>query len=174
MLSNVNDIAAGHVVIHQLRNLALEDDFAAQFAAGLAYGVSGRTVDIRDYLVDCMKDNKGLTRKLNRAFVKFNQGKLEKGALKLQKAEKNFKKATKRCAETGAYFDELFLDFNAFLDREDFEEIATANYLANKDFVDVWLGNGLASWEWGVEFNAGMFFGEVYDKLSEVPTPPAL
>ena len=73
MLSNVNDMAAGYEIFHQLRNLALEDDFAAQFTAGVAYGVSDRTEDIRDYLVDeCMVDNRFLTKRLNLAFERYN------------------------------------------------------------------------------------------------------
>ena len=48
-----------------------------------------------------------------------------------------------------------------------------ANYLDNKVFVDLWWVNCLATWEWGAEFNAGMFLGEIYNVLSVVP-PPSL
>ena len=174
MLANVNDMAAGHEIIHNLRNLALDNDFAAQFAAGVAYGISGRTEDIRDYLVDdCMKDNNPLTRKLNRAFERYNDGKIKAGTMILQRAETNFNKAMEDCPDTMALFDQIWLDFNAFLDREDYEDIAMANYLENQAFVDSWWVNCLATWSWGVEFNAGMFLGEIYNVLAVVPAPPS-
>ena len=52
----------------------MDNDFTAQFAAGVAYGFSGRTIDYRDYLVDCMVDNARLTKKLNKSFYKYNLG----------------------------------------------------------------------------------------------------
>ena len=63
MLSHITDMAEGigYEISHQIhqkmheagQDLEMENDFTAQFAAG----VSDRTVDYRDYLVGCMVDN---------------------------------------------------------------------------------------------------------------------
>ena len=65
------------------------------------------------------------------------------------------------CCESNPWFDQFASDINAFVARDDYMDIAMANYDANKAVVDLWWSNCLLTWNQGVYFNAGMFYGEI-------------
>ena len=100
-------------------HLEIDNDFTAQFAAGVAYGVSGRTVDYRDYLVGCMVESKPLTNKLSKAFEKYNAAENYRGSKKMARAEEFWRVAMADCPDSNPWFDQFATDAHTFLARDD-------------------------------------------------------
>ena len=80
----------------------------------------------------------------------------------MQLTEPYYKVSMANCPESNPWFDDFFTSANSFFARDDYTTIVDANYAASKDFVDVEWGFCLDSWNRGVYFDAGMFYGEVY------------
>ena len=148
----------------------MDNDFTAQFAAGVAYGFSGRTEDFRDYLVGCMVDKNALTNRLNGVFKRYKNGKIEAGNEKMVETEPFWRVAMADCPDSNPWFDQFDSDINTFLARDDWDDVAAANYAASQDVVDLWWSNCLLTWNQGVYFNAGMFYGEIMAILGNVPS----
>ena len=140
-----------------------------QFAAGFYYGMNNREKDFRDYLVGCMVDNSDLSALLTEAFTDYNVGDNQSGTGIMQLTEPYWKTAMANCPESNPWFDDFFSSSNALFARNDYQTIVDNNYAANKDFVDTDWGFCLQSWNWGIYFDAGMFYGEIWARLSVVP-----
>ena len=154
------------------KDLGLPDDAVAQWTAGLLYGLSGRTEDKRDKLVKCMKHCPFTARRFGKAYQSYNDGKLAKGNQKLWRTTPFWFGTMIRCGSTAldlAAFEWTAAKFNW---RSDSEDVARANYEANKARVDQDWANGLKSFNEGVYFNAGMFYGEVWNVLAVLPKVP--
>ena len=167
-LDRVVDFATEAQEIFELAD-ELPGDAAAQFAAGLLYGNSQGTIDKRDYIVGCTWGNYFRDRKLAKAFTKYNEGDIAKGNRAMDKAEPWWRLSMLTCWETNHYFRAMNKAKEAFLARDDYQEVAQANYEANKAYVDQQWANCLLTWNQGVYFNAGMFYGYVGAALMKTP-----
>ena len=70
------------------------------------------------------------------------------------------------CTETNAFFEAMADRAHDFFDQDGWEDIVEANYNKNKDVIDMQWGHGVTSWNQGVYFNAGMFYGRVWYYLA--------
>ena len=59
---------------------------------------------------------------------------------------------------------------DAFFEQDGWKQTARQNYDANQDYIDQQWDYALNSWNTGVYFNAGMFYGRVFGALSASPT----
>ena len=50
------------------------------------------------------------------------------------------------CCESNPWFEQFDSDINTFLARDDWEDVAQANYAANQEFVDLWWSHCLTTW----------------------------
>merc|ERR1712032_1100173 len=76
------------------------------------------------------------------------------------------RKAIRQCNDVivGGFTD-IDTQKTEFYDQDDADELAEANYQANKDFVDQQFGYMLNSYNTGVYFNAGMFYARIFNVL---------
>ena len=61
-------------------------------------------------------------------------------------SEKNWRVAMADCCESNPWFEQFDSDINTFLARDDWEDVAQANYAANQEFVDLWWSHCLTTW----------------------------
>ena len=70
------------------------------------------------------------------------------------------------CAETNAHFESMADRAHDFFDQDGWRDITDANYNAQKDLVDQQFSFMNTSWDQGIYFNAGMFFGRTWYYLA--------
>ena len=148
---------------------ALGEGSSAQFSAGFLYGASKQTVDLRDYIVDCAIELPWVTKKLGDGFNAYNSGKLQKGNKKLNRFEAWQRTEMLFCPRAWKPFIHIHNEKMEFLNRDDWPELARQNYDNNKDAIDADWENALKTWNEGVPFNAGMFYGRVVTALAYIP-----
>ena len=56
---------------------------------------------------------------------------------------------------------------HAFFEADGWKDVIHANYEAHSDVVDVEWASGMTSWEQGLYFNSGMFYGRVWNVLAK-------
>ena len=144
----------------------LPSDTTAQFSAGLLYAWSGQTIDKRDYLVDCTIPLPRAKRQLRKAFDDYNAGDLDAGNKHMRKIQPSWQLSMILCPATWFDFRAMIKEKDDFFARDDWPTVANQNYDANKDYVDQQWQFALNSWNTGVYFNAGMFYGRVFATLS--------
>ena len=144
----------------------LPSDTSAQFSAGLLYAWSGQTIDKRDYLVNCTLPLPFVKYQLGKAFDDYNAGDLQAGNQHITRTQPLWQLSMILCPETWSDFRAMIKEKDAFFARDDWPSVADQNYDANKDYVDQQWQFALNSWNTGVYFNAGMFYGRVYGALS--------
>ena len=114
----------------------LPADASSQFAAGALYGYSKGIVDQRDYIVNCSFNSRLTNHFLADAFEAYNGGDDTKGNRKMHKAWPWWRLEMGLCFETNHYFSKFSRESLEFMGRDDWKEIAGANYMADKDYVD--------------------------------------
>lgn len=118
----------------------LPADFEKQWTAGLLYGGTKGTVDERDYILDCMRDNDDVIAAVSSAYDHFNENTedgIHAGNKALNKVTRKWRqRAMKKCKKTNGYFDDWIDAKEDFMDQDDWESITEANYAANKDYID--------------------------------------
>ena len=159
-------VMAGEVVHDKVFFDALPSDTTAQFSAGLLYAWSGQTVDKRDYLVGCTLEIPRVKRQLGKAFDDYNAGDDRAGNQHMKKATPWWQLSMVLCWETYDDFRGLIEYKDAFFARDDWQTVARENYDANQAYVDQQWQYALDSWNTGVYFNAGMFYGRTWAALS--------
>ena len=70
------------------------------------------------------------------------------------------------CSETNAYFENMADQAHDFFDQDGWRDIVSANYNAQKDLVDQEFAFMNTSYEQGIYFNAGMFYGRTWYYLA--------
>ena len=144
----------------------LNAEDVAQWSAGFLYGASGRTIDQRDYILDCSSNCPIVNRKFTRAYRAYNNDDIEHGNDKLQSARLPWRLTMLTCSDTNSEFTSIMQSVDAFTAQADYMDQAQANYDANPTVIDSNWSNGLKTWNEGVYFNAGMFYGEVLVALT--------
>ena len=71
----------------------------------------------------------------------------------------------KHCTDTYGIIKDIADDLFEFFDEDNWWETYQARYEENKDLVDDQMANYLKTWDEGVYFNAGMFYGRVWNVL---------
>ena len=145
---------------------ALNAEDVAQWSAGFLYGASGRTIDEREYILDCSSNSRMVNRKFTRAYRAYNNDDIERGNDKLQSARLPWRLTMLTCSDTNSEFTSIMHSVDAFTAQADYMDQAQANYDANPTAIDSNWSNGLKTWNEGVYFNAGMFYGEVLVALT--------
>ena len=158
-------VMAGEVVHDKVFFDALPADTTAQFNAGLLYAWSGQTIDERDYLVGCTLEIPPAKRQLGEAWDSYSAGNDDAGNLHMRLAKPWMRLSMVFCDETHDDFKDLIDDYDTFFARKHWEIIAKKNYLLNKKYVDEQWEDALKSWNTGVYFNAGMFYGRTWAAL---------
>ena len=143
----------------------LQEGDSAQWAAGLLYAYSKQTNDSRDYIVGCSVQVDKLDKRLARAYKKYGKGQSHRGNWLISMTEDLFRESMAACDDTNPDFEELAEQAHDFFAQENWNEIASANYQANKALADHQWGLGLNSWERGVYFDAAMFYGRCWNLL---------
>ena len=136
---------------------------SAQFAAGLLYAYSNQTVDARDYLVKCSTQVNKLDNKLEKAFTSYTAEDYHMGNYAFRKMEDPFRRSMVDCHDTNQYFEEIASTAHTFFEQYVWREIMKENYAAEQALVDQYMQDYLTSWDQGVYFNAGMFYGRVWN-----------
>ena len=168
---------AGHT-LHQAKNIpdianvanSLGPEDSAQFSAGFLYGWSLHTIEKRDYIVGCANQNRVADWQLNEGMNKYIEGDIDSGNWFMDGYLPWTRWAMRSCDETDDYFDQIAQQKRAFLDQDNFRDVAEANYNARKDYIDQNWSYMLTVWERGVYFDAGMFYGYVFDAIFEMPS----
>ena len=144
----------------------LQEGDSAQWYAGVLYAYSGQTNDSRDYLVGCSVQVEKLDNKLARAYKKYGKEQYSRGNWKISKTEDFFRESMAACDDTNDVFEEIASKAHDFFAQDNWKEIASANYEANKALADQQWALGMNSWERGVYFDAGMFYGRCWNLLT--------
>lgn len=111
---------------------------------------------------------------MSAAYGSYADGDIAKGNQKLWRTTPWLVTSMLHCGTTAIDLASYEWTAAKFMWRDDWKDVATANYNANKDLVDRDWGFNLKSWEEGTYFNAGMFYAEVWNVLSKVPEPEAV
>ena len=90
----------------------------------------------------------------------------ESGNKAIRDTEPYYRDSMAACDETNAFFEAMAETAHDFFDTDGWEDIVEANYNKNKDLIDMQWGYGMTSWNQGVYFNAGMFYGRVWYYLA--------
>ena len=138
----------------------------AHWSAGFLYGASGRTIDQRDYILGCSSNCPIVNRKFTKAYKAYNDDNIERGNDKLQSARLPWRLTMLTCWDTNSEFTSIMQSIDDFLVQADYMDQAQANFDANPDVISLNWSNGLKTWNEGVYFNAGMFYGEVLVPLT--------
>ena len=104
--------------------------------------------------------------KLSRAYEKYAEGNYESGNKSIRDSEPYYRDSMEACPETNAAFEEMADRAHDFFAQENWRDIAEANYLANQVLIDQQWSFSLLTWDQGVPFNAGMFYGRVWFLLA--------
>ena len=144
----------------------LPEDASSQWAAGLLYAAQKQEEDHRDYIVGCAVQNRRLDVRLSHAYSNYNDEKYEKGNDWIRDTEHYYRRSMRACHKTNQLFEDMADEAYDFFDQRNWDKIAEANYIKNKDVIDEQWANGLKSWNEGVYFNAGMFYGRVWYYLA--------
>ena len=161
-------------------NTATEDPTApAQLVAGWLYGVSGQTVELRDEILKCYKENDTLTKDVYDAMDAFGKGDMAAGNKAWADASDRFPTAFADCPATvndplndwGNQIEELS-------ERKDWVKIETKIYKDNKAEIDQNTAFEFKTWKEGVYFNTGMFAGRtdkiMLDNAPKETDPPCI
>ena len=140
-------------------NAILPSDTGAQWSAGLLYAWSGQTVDKRDYILQCTNDSPYVNRELGSAFSDYSSGEYWKGNKHMAAIQPAWQSSMIWCFATNQYFDQIRQETTLFFWQPDWHAQALKNYAANKKYIDEQWTNALKTWNEGVYFNAGMFYG---------------
>ena len=144
----------------------LNAEDVAQWSAGFLYGASGRTIDEREYILDCSSNSRMVNRKFTRAYRAYNNENINRGNNIMESARMPWRLTMATCWKTNPDLNYILQDVDDFLAQADYMEQAQANYDANPTVIDSNWSNGLKTWNEGVYFNAGMFYGEVLVALT--------
>ena len=150
----------------------LPSDATPQFMAGFIYAFHDQLIDIRDDLVACYDPTTAsiANRYLDAAFSSYNGGDIDSGNNLIGSSRQLMQNGDAGCdQDVQDTVSAAFSDSFTFTDRDDWEDISSDNYDANQDYVDQQWAYCLKTWNEGVYFNAGMFYGRVYNVLSVVP-----
>ena len=145
----------------------LPEDASAQWFAGLLYAYTYQVVDQRDYIVGCTHQRDELDAKLQEAYGHYVVAEYEDGNSSMKDTENEFRRSMRHCHDTHQYFDKIVDDSHDFFALSNWEDIMEANYAANKDLIDNQNGLMVKTWNEGVYFNAGMFYGRVWMLLAQ-------
>ena len=110
--------------------------------------------------------NARLDIKLERAYESYHAESWESANKSIRDTEPYYRDSMEACTETNAFFEEMADRAHDFFDQDGWHDTAEANYNANKDTIDMQWSYGLNSWDQGVYFNAGMFYGCVWFNLA--------
>ena len=145
----------------------LPADASAHWYAGLLYAYSYQTVDERDYLLECSEQRDELDHKLSMAYQKYNDEDYKGGNMFMEDSENDFRRSMTDCCDTNDYFDDMVNKAHDFFDLDNWEDIVDANYADQKELVDHQNELMLKTWNEGVYFNAGMFYGRIWYLLAQ-------
>ena len=69
------------------------------------------------------------------------------------------------CKRVNWRFDEMTDQVHKFFAKDDWERIVNKNYEDNKDVVDEQWAHSMRTWDAGIFFDAGMFYGRTWKIL---------
>ena len=72
------------------------------------------------------------------------------------------------CDKTNPYFEKLDKEIDDFFSQENWNEIFHDNYVQKKSQVDLQWDKCLMTWNFGVYFNAGMFYANTLILLTDI------
>ena len=124
-------------------------------------------MDARHYLLECTQWRKELDDKLIGAYQQYGDEDYKGGNATMLGAEDDFRQSMADCDDPNNYFDDIVNTLNDFLDLPNWEDIVNANYADNKELVDHQSLLMFKSWNEGIYFNAGMFYGRIWYMLAQ-------
>ena len=146
--------------------IVLKPGDSANWAAGLLYAYTKQFSEDREYILSCSIQVDKLDTKLARAYKKYGKEEYESGNQKMMRAEKFFRESMTSCENTNEMFEEMAQTAHDFFAQENWRDIVRENYQANKVLADHQWALGLDSWNRGVYFDAGMFYGRSWSILA--------
>ena len=145
----------------------LPEDASAHWSAGVLYAYTYQEVDARDYLLECTQQRDELDAKLISAYSHYGDEDYKGGNQYMFDAENDFRRSMADCDDPDKYFDDIVNTLHDFLDLPNWEDIVNANYADNKELVDHQSMLMMKSWNEGIYFNAGMFYGRIWYMLAQ-------
>ena len=70
------------------------------------------------------------------------------------------------CPETNEYFEDMTDRAHTFFDQDGWSDVVNTNMDANKAVIEQQWSYCQTSWDQGIYFNAGMFYGRVWYYLA--------
>lgn len=132
----------------------------AQFMAGWLYGVSGQTIEFRDEVMKCYKQDDNITKDFYDGMAAYMKGDSDAGTKAFNDARKRYHTAYAGCDKK---ITKPFVDatdkMDALVSRKDWEDIEEKIYKENKKVVDQNTTYEFKEWKEGVFYNSGMFAG---------------
>ena len=108
-----------------------------------------------------------LDRRLFKAYKNFKHERFNKGNSKVWATQYQYQRSFMNCfPETVSKFGDMIHHYRDFFATDDKDQVMKDNYSANKDLVDDQLAQGLKTWDEGVYFDAGMFYGRAWYYLA--------
>ena len=150
----------------------LPSEATPQFISGFVYAFHDQLIDIRDDYVACYDDMTASisNRYLDAAFTAYNAGDNQSGNSMIGASRQLMQNGDNKCdQDIQDIVTDAFSDTFDFTDRDDWEDVSSDNYDDSQEYVDSQWAQCLKTWNEGVYFNAGMFYGRVYNVLSVCP-----
>ena len=141
--------------------VSLSPDAGAQFYAGYVWGVKAE--DKRNAIVGCFKTDSDLNDMLNNIMADVKSGKISDADDLWEKSESHFDVSLQKCTDGSIYDEWKALDkfSKDVLNSKDAQKILDANYKKFKRQIDLRSGFMSDSWNNGVYFDAGMYYGQI-------------
>ena len=151
MLAHLLKLRTSHVVAEAapavIETNDLGENAASQFAAGFLYGWTEGTVDERDYIVGCARDSWIVDSQLEQAWDAYAAGDYAWGNDHINSAQPSWVASMVLCPKVYTDFLRIVAYKEKFFGRDDWEDVARANYQASKDYVDNQWAQALLTWE---------------------------
>ena len=118
-------------------------------------------------LAACSTQNLTLDDELARAYTVFkSQSGVEGIQSPIVESEDEFRESMESCDLTNDLYEEIVETTEDFFDQDDWEDTVDANYKSNKIMADHQWSLGLHTWNLGIYYQAGMFYGRYWNILT--------
>jgi len=148
------------------------DDAGAEFAAGYLWGVKAE--DKRPYITSCFKTDHDLNNLLDQIMADYAKGDTKHGDAGWEKAKPKFEAAMAPCTDVTGEFEDLDKFAEDVMARPDAKKYIEGREKKYKAEINQLGGEMIARWQSGVYFDAGMYDGQIAQRIGLAPGPYTL
>ena len=117
------------------------------------------------YLVGCSRQSDKLDDKLVKMYEAYKDKSDGQAFFYYVQSLFFYQDSMKDCTQTQPLFQGMVHDWFVYYDQDNWWDVYQATYEANEDLIKVQMDSYLKTWDEGTYFNAGMFYGRIWNVL---------